>query len=159
MISRPNDAELTVALVGAVLGLDLLWGLVMGSTGSPAYGLIDAPAHLATCAVALLAAAAVGGSRLSRRFVAAALLASVAIDFDHIPAYLGTHALTGNLPRPYTHSLLLVIALLAIGSATRRRDLRLLTLGVAFGVSAHLLRDLATGPRGFRCYGPRSRCR
>jgi membrane-bound metal-dependent hydrolase YbcI (DUF457 family) len=143
---RLHLASLAVGLVGIVLGLDLLWSLAVGSTGSVAYGLIDGPAHLATCAIALLAVAAFAGSLLSRRFVAAALVASVVIDIDHIPGYLGSHVLSGSLPRPYTHSVLLVVIFLALGWASSRSDLRQIWLGVAFGVSTHLFRDLATGP-------------
>lgn len=136
-----------MALVGLVFACDLLWSLIEGSTGTLVYGLVDEPAHLATCAVALLAVAAAVGSRLSKRFVVAALVASLAIDVDHIPGYLGSHLLTGTLPRPYTHSLLLVAALVAVGWASRRRrDVSQISLGLAFGVSAHLFRDLATGP-------------
>jgi len=137
---------LAAALVGAVVGLDLLWSLLEGSTGALAYGFVDEPAHLATCAVALLAVAALSGSRPPSRFVVAALIASIAIDLDHIPGYFGSHVLSGPMPRPGTHGLLLVAALLAAGAATKRRDVRLVSLGLAFGVSAHLLRDLATGP-------------
>lgn len=129
-----------------VLGLDLLWELMEGSTGSVAYGLVDEPAHLATCAIAILALAALSGSRPPGRFVAAALISSVAIDLDHVPSYLGTHFLTGSLPRPYSHGVLLVAVPLLLGWATSRRGLRQLLFGIAFGVSAHLLRDLATGP-------------
>jgi Glycosyl hydrolase family 26/LexA-binding, inner membrane-associated putative hydrolase len=144
---RRNELTwLAVVLAGAVLAIDLLWGAVEGSTGSFAYGLIDEPAHLATCALALLALAAVTGSGPTRRFVLPALVASIAIDADHIPGYLGSHALAGGLPRPYPHSLLLVGALMAVGLISRRRDLRYISFGLAFGVSAHLLRDLATGP-------------
>jgi len=146
LLSRRTDAKSIAALVGAVLGLDLLWSFVEGSTGSLAYGLLDEPAHLATCAIALFAVAAVTGSRPPARFVVAALVASVAIDVDHIPGYLGWQGLAGSLPRPYPHSLLLVGALVGLGCASRRRDVRQVSLGLAFGVSAHLLRDLATGP-------------
>ena len=132
--------------MGAILVLDLLWSLIEGSTGALAYGLVDEPAHLATCIVALLAIAAVAGTRPSIGFVGAALIASVAIDFDHLPGYLGSHFMTGSLARPYTHSLLTVAVLLALGIALKQRDRRQVALGVAFGVSAHLLRDLATGP-------------
>jgi membrane-bound metal-dependent hydrolase YbcI (DUF457 family) len=138
--------KLSIALFGAVLLLDLLWTLFAGSTGHLAYGLIDEPAHLATCAVALLALAALLGGRLPTRFVLAALLASVTIDVDHIPGYLGWHWMSGSLARPYSHSLLLVAVLIALGLLSRRRDLRLVSAGLAFGVSMHLLRDLATGP-------------
>lgn len=135
-----------LALVGFVIGLDLLWSLAEGSTAPLAYGLLDEPAHLATCAIALLAVAGLTGSLPPPRFVAAASIASVAIDLDHLPGYLGAHFLTGSLPRPYTHGALLVVALLLLGRATSRRDLRQILFGVAFGVSTHLLRDLATGP-------------
>jgi inner membrane protein len=143
---RRAGAILAVALVGAIFALDLLWSLLEGSTGVLAYGLVDEPAHLATCVVALLAIVALTAARPPARFVAAALIASVAIDFDHLPGYLGSHAMTGSLPRPYTHSLLTVAVLLALGIALKQRDRRQVALGVAFGISAHLLRDLATGP-------------
>jgi membrane-bound metal-dependent hydrolase YbcI (DUF457 family) len=143
---RTQLTQLTIALVAAVFALDLLWSLVASSTGSVAYGIVDVPAHLATCAIALLAIGAVTGSPPARRFLIAALVASVMIDVDHIPGYLGSQALTGSLPRPYAHTLLSIAVLLAIGLASRRRDIRMVVFGIAFGVSAHLLRDLATGP-------------
>lgn len=129
-----------------VAGLDLIWALFEGSTGSLAFGLVDEPAHLATCALALLVLATLTGSWPPGRFLAAALIASVAIDLDHLPGYLGTQLLTGSMPRPLTHGALLVAVLLLLGLATSRRPLRQVLLGAAFGVSAHLLRDLATGP-------------
>jgi membrane-bound metal-dependent hydrolase YbcI (DUF457 family) len=129
-----------------ILGLDLLWGVLEGSTGSVAYGLVDEPAHLATCAIAILALAALGGSWPPGRFVAAALISSVAIDVDHLPGYLGADFLTGSMPRPFTHGALLIAALLLLSRASTSRGLRQLLLGVAFGVAAHLFRDLATGP-------------
>ncbi len=137
--------RLSIALAGAVLGLDLFWGVVEGSTGHLAYGLVDEPAHLATCAVALLALLALG-SQLPARFVVAALIASVAIDLDHIPGYLGWDWMAGSLARPYSHSLLLVAVFAGLALLSRNRKLRLASLGLAFGVSMHLLRDLATGP-------------
>ena len=143
---RIDPALLAFALVGLVLGLDLTWSLLEGSTGSVAYGLVDEPAHLATCAIVVLALAALAGSWPPGRFVATALISSVAIDLDHIPGYLGAHFLTGSLPRPYTHGVLLVAALLLLSRAVSGRQLRQVLLGVAFGVAAHLLRDLATGP-------------
>lgn len=132
--------------MGLVVGLDLFWSLAVGSTGPITYGLIDEPAHLATCVIVLLAAAALADGLLSRRFVVAALVASVAIDIDHLPGYLGSHLLTGGLARPYTHSLLLVVVPLAFGWASSRPKARQIWFGIALGVSAHLLRDLATGP-------------
>ncbi|HEX3561703.1 MAG TPA: glycosyl hydrolase [Solirubrobacterales bacterium] len=137
---------MTAVLVGMVVALDLLWSLLVGSTGSFGYGFLDVPAHVATCAVALFAVSALANVRLRAPFVAAALAASVAIDIDHLPGYLGWHGLAGSLPRPYSHSLALVAALLVCVWATRGGTARQVSLGLAFGVSAHLLRDLATGP-------------
>lgn len=142
---RADPVYPALALVGLVFALDLLWSVIEGSTGSLAYGLVDEPAHLATCLVALLAVVALSGWRPSPYFVAAALIASVAIDVDHIPGYLDWQILTGSLPRPYSHSLLSVALLVGFGAAFRG-DARQVSLGLAFGVSAHLLRDLATGP-------------
>lgn len=145
-LRRPESIRLAALLVVAVFAADLFWGLVEDSTDSLAYALVDEPAHLATCALGLLVFAAVTGSAPARSFAIAALIASTAIDVDHLPHYLGSHLLMGaGLPRPYTHSLLLVALLLALGWALRsgRREV---VLGIAFGVGAHLLRDLATGP-------------
>ncbi|MGC1166123.1 MAG: metal-dependent hydrolase [Solirubrobacterales bacterium] len=133
-------------LVGLILGLDLLWAVIVGSTGSIAYGLIDEPAHLATCALALLALAALLDRRLSGAFVAAALLASVAIDADHIPGYLGSGLMDGGMSRPFTHGALLAGACVLAACTCSRPRGRQICFGLAFGVSAHLLRDVATGP-------------
>jgi mannan endo-1,4-beta-mannosidase len=146
LLSRRSDATAAAALAGAIVAVDLVWGLFVGSTGPLAFAVVSKPAHLATCAIALLALAAVGAAPPPRRFVVAALIASVAIDVDHIPGILGSHALAGSLPRPYPHSLVFVSALIVVGGLSRRRDVSQISLGLALGVSAHLLRDLATGP-------------
>ncbi len=146
MLFRRPDATAAAVLVGTVVVLDLLWSLLVGSTGHLAYGFLDEPAHLATCAVVLLALAASVAGPLPRRFLVAAFVASVAIDVDHVPGLLGWDGLSGALPRPYSHSLVLVLGLVSFAALTRRRDAREVALGVALGISAHLLRDLATGP-------------
>lgn len=134
------------ALVAVVVALDLFWSLLAGSTGTIAFVLVDWPAHLATCAIALLAVAAAADRPLPWRFCSAALIASVAIDLDHLPGYLGSHFLTGSMPRPCTHSLLAVAVVLSLAALTRRQRARTVLLGIAFGLCAHLLRDIATGP-------------
>ena len=66
-----------------------------------ASGLLDEAAHLTTAALGLLVLARL--IDMPRQFYIAALIASVAIDLDHIPLYLG---LLGNQgQRPFTHSL------------------------------------------------------
>jgi hypothetical protein len=142
---RKQLLPLLPLLVGLVLGLDLLWALAEDSTGRVSYGLIDEPAHLATCALLLLVLAALSSWRLPLAFVVAALLGSVAIDLDHLPGYLGWTGLTDGSPRPYSHGLLPVFAFLALGFLVPRRY-KAVMLGLAFGLSTHLLRDLATGP-------------
>jgi inner membrane protein len=143
---RFEQPRWALLLVAAILVLDLTWALVEGSTGSVAYGLIDEPAHLATCALALIALRFALDRPLPAAFVLAALLASVAIDLDHLPGYLGSHLLSGSQPRPYSHSLLAVAVVATAGYFFRKRPLGLVLGGVAFGIAAHLLRDLATGP-------------
>src|ERR1700746_2754859 len=64
-----------------------------------ATGPIDEVAHLATGALGLLALACFIDA--PRRFYVAGLIASVAIDLDHIPLYLG---LGDPDQRPVTHS-------------------------------------------------------
>jgi inner membrane protein len=143
---RPAHADLlAIALVGIVLALDLLWVVISGSTSSVAYVIVDWPAHLATCLLLLMGLTAVSRSPRPAIFAAGALVATIAIDVDHIPNYLGWHGLTTGEPRPYPHSLLIVGALVLIAGLSHGR-LREVTFGAAFGVGAHLLRDLATGP-------------
>lgn len=144
--SPPAVGLLAVALIVFVFVIDLAWSLVVGSTTPTEFGAVDEPAHLATCVLFLLAALTLVRLRRScLSFVAAALVASVAIDLDHIPGILGWQGLSGDLPRPYTHSLVTPVALIGVGEIARGR-IRPMAFGAAFGVSAHLVRDLCTGP-------------
>jgi len=139
-----GEARVAVlVLVGIVLGLDLGWALSGADTGSLLYGLIDEPAHLATCAIVVILLALCGRA-IPLAFLAAALLASVAIDLDHVPQHLGLDFLTSGTPRPYIHSALAVLVPLVAAALLPRW--RPLLLGIAFGFAAHLARDLVTGP-------------
>ena len=110
-------------------------------------GLLDEPAHLATAALGLLVLERF--IDVPRRFYVAALIASVAIDLDHIPLYLG---LLGNQDqRPVTHSLSTVIVV-AIAAVISRRH-RAVLAGVATGLVLHFARDLVEGP-GVRLFWP-----
>jgi inner membrane protein len=137
IVLKPRRVALVAGLVAVVAVADLLNAALAPPVG-PGLAALDDPAHLATAAIALLAFRA-------RRtgFVAAALVMSVAIDLDHLPRQLGSDVLTSGTTRPYTHSLagVLFLTLLAL-AATRRRDI---ALGVAAGMAAHFLRDIATG--------------
>jgi membrane-bound metal-dependent hydrolase YbcI (DUF457 family) len=146
-ITSPQRAgALAAGLVGFVLGLDLLWSVVASSSSPTEFAAVDEPAHLATGLLFLLALLALVRSRRpTPAFLAAAVVASVAIDLDHLPGLLGWHGLTSGVPRPYTHSLVTPLALIAVGLIAGGRA-RPIAFGAAFGVGAHLFRDLFTGP-------------
>ena len=113
-----------------------------------ATGLLDEPAHLATAALGLLALACFIDA--PRRFYVAGLIASVAIDLDHIPLYLG---LLGNQDqRPVTHSLTTVLVI-ALAAAVSRRH-RAVLAGCVAGLLIHFARDIAEGPPGVRMLWP-----
>jgi inner membrane protein len=133
-------------LAGAALGFDALnrrvpFGLL--STGP-----LDEVAHLATAALGLMVLACLVD--VPRRFYVAALVASVAIDIDHIPLYLGL--LPDNGQRPVTHSLA-TVAVVAGAAAVSRRH-RAVLAGAATGLVLHFARDIAEGPPGVRLLWP-----
>jgi inner membrane protein len=99
------------------------------------FGFVDWLGHLAT-GVVLIAVL-----RPSRRTAAAILVGSVILDLDHLPHEFGTDVLTAGTPRPYSHSLLSVVVVLAVAGVARSPVL----LGVAIGFAGHLLRDVGTG--------------
>ena len=132
--------------MGFVLALDLLWSVVASSTAPTEFALVDEPAHLATAMVFLLALLTIVRTpRPKVSFLVAAVVASVAIDLDHIPGLLGWQGLTEGVPRPYTHSLVTPVALIVVGQLAGGR-VKPVAFGAAFGVLAHLFRDLFTGP-------------
>lgn len=136
------------ALAVLALALALLCDLVLRTVELPylVQAVFDEPAHVATAVVALLALLPAVDVRRRATFVAAAVAASVLIDVDHVPLTIfHTRAFTAGTERPYSHSLLTVVLLLLLAALARGRA-RSAVLGVAFGVTVHLLRDTATGP-------------
>jgi inner membrane protein len=135
--ARTYEAMLWVVLMLAVVGcMDAL----IAALSPPFFVLavLDESAHLATAGLVLVLV-----RRTSWGLVVAALIATVAIDIDHLPAELGSRFLTMGTPRPYGHSLVGIGAiLLAALVVIRRRDV---VAGLAFGLIVHLGRDLATG--------------
>jgi inner membrane protein len=129
---------LPVAIMLGIAALDAVAGL--RSWPLAVAGLLDEPAHLGT---AWLALAAVAARRSSTWLYTPALVASVAIDVDHIPLYLTGDAFAVNGGRPPTHSLGPVLLLLALGSTGPRMRW---ALGAAVGVLLHFARDVASGP-------------
>jgi inner membrane protein len=135
-----------VLLAGVALGFDaanrhVQFGLL--STGP-----LDEVAHLATAALGLLVLACF--IDVPRRFYVAALIASVAIDLDHIPLYLGLLPDQGQ--RPVTHSLA-TVAVFAGAAAVSRRH-RAVLAGTVAGLLLHFARDIAEGPPGVRMLWP-----
>ena len=111
-------------------------------------GPVDEVAHLSTAALGLLVLARFIDA--PRRFYVAALIASVAIDVDHVPLYLG---LLGNeAQRPVTHSLSTVAVFVTAAAASRRH--RAVLAGVATGLVLHFARDIAEGYPGVRVFWP-----
>src|SRR5271163_1259850 len=115
-------------------------------------GPLDETAHFLTMLFILW----VLGSRFwGPRVMIPALIATVAIDADHIPGYLGVNWLTAGTPRPYTHSLLTII-LIATAALLWRRH-RVVLLAVVLGVAVHLWRDMAESSSGVSLLWPVSR--
>jgi inner membrane protein len=141
----PAGAMVPLLLLGVIFVLDAIWSATLAGSGALLNGIMDEPAHLATCGICLIALSAVTSRPLTTTFVVAALVGSTAIDLDHIPGFLGSHALSQGTSRPYGHTLLLLLVLVLLAVVCRGRTWRQTFLGLAFGVSTHLLRDTATG--------------
>jgi inner membrane protein len=144
-------AQLTPPSLALVtLGLALFdWGDELAGAGSffPG-GPLDEVAHVLTTVLILWAL----GPRACQRLLVPALLASVAIDLDHIPGELGANWLTAGTPRPYTHSLLTIALVLGAALLVRRR--RYVLVGVALGLASHFFRDLAEPGSGVALLWP-----
>jgi inner membrane protein len=111
-------------------------------------GPVDEVAHLCIAALGLLVLARFIDA--PRRFYVAALIASVAIDLDHIPLYLGLLGNEGQ--RPVTHSLS-TVAVFAVTAVAGRRH-RAVLAGVATGLVLHFARDIAEGYPGVQVFWP-----
>ena len=133
-------------LAGIVLVFDVLNRQV--ELGLLSTGPLDEVAHLATAALGLMVLACFVDAPY--RFYVAALVASVAIDLDHIPLYLGLLGDHGQ--RPVTHSLATVVVVAIAAAASRRH--RAALAGVATGLVLHFARDIAEGPPGVRMLWP-----
>lgn len=141
-LSAESLAVMTVCLICADAGSRLAGDSVF--PGGP----LDETGHFLTTLLFFWAL----GPRACRRFLAPALLASVVIDIDHLPAQFGSQWLTAGTPRPYTHSLLTIAIVLGIALLWRgRRDL---WLGVAIGLAIHFWRDIGEGSAGLSLLWP-----
>jgi inner membrane protein len=126
-----------IAALAAVLALDAVvdenWPLIL-------LGPFDEIGHLATAWVLLVALL----PDRCRPLMPWALLGAVVIDVDHIPLYVWDVGTADPEGRPITHSLTVVLVLLAFSRLPGR--LRTPLSGLALGVLLHLVRDVVTGP-------------
>lgn len=122
-----------------LIGIALVDLLFHGSDWLPMHGFADEVNHSLTGLVWITAVAVLG----VRVVVPAALLGAVAIDLDHVPEILGWTESPPGTSRTYTHSLLLVLALVVIAVCDRRR--RVIWGSAALGLLSHLVRDMGTG--------------
>jgi inner membrane protein len=138
----------TTLLVATILLAASDWGArLAGETVFPG-GPLDEIAHVLTTLLVFWAL----GPRVCKRFLVPALIASAAIDLDHIPGRLGAEWLTAGTQRPYSHSLLTIAVVLAIAQFSRRR--RDLALGIAIGLVFHFWRDMGEGGSGVSLLWP-----
>ncbi len=124
------------------------WGARLADETVFPGGPLDEVAHALTTLLVLWAL----GPQACRRFLVPAMIASVAIDFDHIPGWLGAEWLTDGTQRPYSHSLLTLAVVLAISLLWRRR--RAVLIGIAIGLAIHFWRDMAEGGGGVALFWP-----
>jgi inner membrane protein len=137
------------ALAAAVLALVLAdWAYRLAGDSFFPGGLLDEMAHLLTTLIVVWAL----GPRICDRFLVPALVASVAIDLDHVPGELGHDFLTRGTQRPYTHSLLSIVVVLALAALWRSR--RGVVLGIAIGLAIHFWRDMSEADAGVALLWP-----
>lgn len=135
-------------MLATVVFLFADWGESKAGASFIPGGPLDETAHFLTMLIVLWAL----GDRVWQRFGPAALVASVAIDVDHVPQYLGYDFWTRGTPRPYSHSLLTIAVVLVLAVLWRRR--RDVLLGVALGLVAHFWRDLSEAGSGVALLWP-----
>jgi membrane-bound metal-dependent hydrolase YbcI (DUF457 family) len=148
MSLRGSKTPIFVVAIAAVLLFLADRGAEQAGGSTFPGGPLDEIAHALTAALALWAL----GWRLPKAFWIGALAASVLIDADHIPDRLGAHRLTAGTPRPYTHSLLTLVCVVAIAAIWRRG--RPAMLGVLFGLVLHFWRDLSEPGTGVALLWP-----
>lgn len=142
VLARPwHRFAFGITLAALILLIDR-W-LFGGSHTLIATGIADETAHASTMVIFLLAFPMITNGP----FVAGCLIGSVAIDLDHLPLYLGSNVLTEQTHRPFTHGLLTAGILLAV-AVVAGGSWRWIGLGVATGLAAHFLRDMATSTAG-----------
>jgi hypothetical protein len=130
-----STASTAVLLVAAVDAL-----AARAELSLPTKALLDESAHAATALLLL-------GAFLRRPvqpIVLGTVLGSIIIDVDHIPMTIEHRGDLKGLARPASHSLLAVLLAVVVGQWLPVGG-RPYVFGLAFGLAAHLTRDMATG--------------
>lgn len=146
-VLRLSPARLAVGVL-ALAAAD--WGTQVAGASAVPGGPLDEVAHALTTLLIFWAV----GRRVSQPLLVPALIASVAIDLDHIPDRLGVSWLTSGTPRPYTHSLMTILVLL--GAAALSRPRRFVLAGIAAGLAIHFWRDMSEHGSGVSLLWPES---
>jgi inner membrane protein len=142
---RLSARTLGAAVVGLVAAD---WAFRLAGDSVFPGGLLDEIAHVLTTLIVLWAL----GPWIWDRFALPALVASVAIDLDHVPGQLGDEFLTRGTSRPYTHSLLTIAVVLVAAALWRsRRDVM---LAIALGLAIHFSRDMSEADAGVALLWP-----
>ena len=144
----------SLALVGAIVIADLT--IQWHGFSFVLRAMVDEPCHLATAFVVLGAITQSEALHRTRSSAGRCWACSVLIDVDHLPQEFGSSILTAGTPRPYTHALWVVLALIMVMYVARYWSRRApaptsttavqILAGAAWGVSAHFVRDVATAP-------------
>ncbi len=150
-VRRPPNRRVQVVLIVLAVALMVAADQIYDRVNDVFFpgGPLDETAHVTTAYLILL---------LLPRWVRdhwfwPAIVGSFIIDLDHIPAALGYGFFTVGTPRPYTHSLLTLVVLVAIALLWKhRRDL------VLASRSASPCTSSATWPRAASRARPASRC-
>lgn len=150
MISGPSIRRQQIGLLSIATVLFVIAdGLDQQVSSVWLAGPLDETAHALT---ALLFIWAAGG--VLDRIAVPILVASVAIDLDHLPGDFGARWLTAGDPRPYPHCLLAIVMVLLL--AWRVARWRRCLCGVAVGLAIHFWRDLAEPGTGVGLLWPAS---
>ena len=155
--------EVSLALIAGILIADLVipwagWSYLprwQGLSFVPR-AFVDEPCAVATALIVLGAITRFRAAPPDPKFGWSLLAWSVLIDIDHLPQEFGTSVLTAGTPRPYLHALwvlvLLVFAILVARYWSQHAKTPMaagtmqVLAGAAWGIAAHFLRDVATGP-------------
>jgi hypothetical protein len=137
--------QVSHALIAAVVTVDLTipWQGLSFVPRAP----IDEPCAVATALVVLGAVTRLRGAPPDPKFGSSLLVWLVLIDIDHLPLEFGSLMLTEGTPKPYTHSLWVVVVLIVATIVARYWSQRAKTFasaatvfilaGATWGISAH----------------------